>query len=72
MLLLQGSGLLPYVILAGTTSSPHSWQLKSTMLFIQGAALSALGNVTLLRSSLLLLRRGGLTGLWSHVQLSSH
>lgn len=29
-------------------------QLNSTMLFTQGAALSALGNVTLLRSSLLL------------------
>lgn len=28
-LLLQGSGLLPYVILAGTTTSPHSCSLKA-------------------------------------------
>lgn len=46
-------------------------QLKSTILFVQGVALSALGNVILFRSSLLLLRCGGLTGLWSCVQLSS-
>lgn len=48
MLLLQGSGLLPFLLSAGATSPPLHGALGSA------AALSALGYIALLRSDLLL------------------
>lgn len=78
MLLLQGSGLLPFTLLAGASSLPPPCSHTSMTLLALGAALSALGNVTLLRSGLLLF--GSWWEVWgtqrsvetgkSHVQLS--